>query len=345
MMKNNVYFILVMYFSLMLQSVTGETKVRVYLHDAAREAMKERKILVIEFWSPSCNPCMGMKRDIFENKIQAEFVHKYFHLIQVSPADSICKPLWKYFHLEYESSVVYLDNKGKEIDRTVGYNGDRDGYLSLMKDVTLGKNLYRDVVRKYRRDTSNVLNCCLMARKFESRYEYDKATTLYERILKSDSPDKNGLQAECMFKIAEMEYILTGSLKKMLAFVGRGSKNSFGPRAYLYLINDLISKKEKAECLSICETGYRSYPESWEILNKYAWALYTFKVQEEYPKALSMVQKSISINPSRPGTYSTEAWIHFEMGNKEKAIQLQMRAIDIFPDRGFIQDLETFKRK
>jgi tetratricopeptide (TPR) repeat protein len=141
-----------------------------------------------------------------------------------------------------------------------------------------------------------------------------------------------------------MEYTLTGNLKKMFEFVDTGSKNSFGPKAYLYLINDLISKKEKAKCLSICGAGYKNYPDSWEILNKYAWAICTFKIQEEYPKALSMVQKSISLNPSRPGTYSTEAWIHFEMGDKEKAIQLQMMAIEIFPDRGFIQDLETFKK-
>jgi tetratricopeptide (TPR) repeat protein len=148
-----------------------------------------------------------------------------------------------------------------------------------------------------------------------------------------------------MFKIAEMEFTRTGNLKKMKEFIDTGSKSHFGPKAYVYLINDLISKKDKTGCLAICEAGFSRYPDSWDILNKYAWAIYTFKIQKEYPKALSMVQKSISLNPSRPGTYSTEAWIYFEMGNREKAIELQKKAIELFPDHGFLQDLETFEKK
>jgi len=58
-----------------------------------------------------------------------------------------------------------------------------------------------------------------------------------------------------------------------------------------------------------------------------------------------MVQKSIALNPGRSGTYSTEAWIHFEMGDKEKAIQLQNKAIEIYPNASYIQDLEKFKSK
>ena len=95
----------------------------------------------------------------------------------------------------------------------------------------------------------------------------------------------------------------------------------------------------------MCERGFRMYPDSWEILNKYAWALYSFKVQEEYPKALSMVQKSISLNPSRAATYSTEAWIHFEMGDTQKAIQLLKKGKEIYTDRSFVKDLETFEKK
>jgi tetratricopeptide (TPR) repeat protein len=56
-----------------------------------------------------------------------------------------------------------------------------------------------------------------------------------------------------------------------------------------------------------------------------------------------MVQKSISINPGRAGTYSTEAWIHFEMGDKEKAIQFQNKAIELYPHPSYIADLEKFK--
>jgi tetratricopeptide (TPR) repeat protein len=344
-MKNKFYYLIMLFIPLLFQVHASERKDKTFIMDSARKAAKEHKLLVLEFWSPSCNPCMGMKRDIFENRMRCEFVDKYFHLIQLSPVDSMYNSLWNYFKLEYQSSIIYIDKSGSEIDRTVGYNGDRDAYMNLMKNIASGKNLFAELMRKYKRDTLNVLNCYLMARKYFSRYEFEEAAKLYNRILRVDPKDKQGYRAECMFKIAEMEYTLTGNLKKMWAFIDTESNYLFGPKAYLYIINDLISKKDKSKCLVTCETGFSKYPDSWEILNKYAWAICTFKIHEEYPKALSMVQKSISLNPSRPGTYSTKAWLYFEMGDKEKAIQSQKKAIEIFPDRGFIQDLEIFEKK
>jgi thioredoxin-related protein len=343
-MKNSFYVMVVLLFSLILQSQAGETKDRIYIKNIARQAAKEHKLLVIEFWSPSCNPCMALKRDIFENKMQSEFVHQLFSLFPISPTDSLYKSLWDHFHLEYQSSVIYVDKNGNEINRSVGYNGDRDAYVNMMREIAVGKNLYKDVVRKYRRDTLNVLNCCLMARALAYRYEFNEATRFYRKILISDPVNKYGFRDECLFKIAEMDYTLSGNIKKLREFADMRLNSLYGPKAYQYIINDFISKKDRTECIVICETGLHKYPESWEILNKYAWAICTFNLQDEYSKALSMVQKSISLNPSRPGTYSTNAWIYFEMGDKEKAIQLQKKAIEIFPDRGFIQDLEKFRK-
>jgi thioredoxin-related protein len=344
-MKNKLSSLMILFFSLTLLSQAGETKDRTYIKNAARLAAKENKLLALEFWAPSCGPCIGMKRDIFENKMHSEFVNKYFLLMKVSPADSMYNSLWNYFKLEYQSSVIYVDKNGNEIDRTVGYTGDRDAYLNLMNDIAHGKSLYKDVVKKYRRDTLNIMNCCLLARKLASRYELEEALKMYNTILSYDSANKLGLHDECTFKIAEMELTRTGRINKMREFVDANSRNPFAPNAYVYLINDLISKNDKPGCMAVCEAAFSRYPDSWGILNKYAWALCTFKMLKEYPKALAMVQKSISLNPSRPGTYSTEAWIHFEMGDKEKAIQLQKMAIELFPDRGFVQDLETFEKK
>ena len=344
-MKHTISVLMILLASLIMQCSADETEAEVFVKNAAQTASIEHKVLVIEFWAPSCFPCIGLKRDIFENKMQQAFVDQYFHVVKVSPADSIYTMLWDYFNLVFQSSIIYLDYNGIEVDRTVAYDGDRDAYLKVMKDISFGKNQYLDVVKNYRRDTSNVVNRFLLARKFASRYELTEAERLYRKVLIADSAHSYKFQDECLFKITEIDFIRTGALTKMQEFVDLASKNTFAPKAYVYLINNLISKKDKSGCLAMCERGFRMYPDSWEILNKYAWALYTFKVQEEYPKALSMVQKSISLNPSRAATYSTEAWIHFEMGDTQKAIQLLKKGKEIYPDRSFVKDLETFEKK
>jgi thioredoxin-related protein len=344
-MKNSLYILILLFIPLTLFSQKEEGMEKAYINQAVQKAAKENKVLIIEFWAPSCGPCIRLKRDIFENKQNSEFLSKNFVLVQVSPVDSIYNLLWKYFKLMYQSSIIYMDKYGNEIDHTVSYDGNRDAYLNFMKDVSEGKNLYKDIFEAYQKDTLSAFNNYLLAKKLLFGYELENAIRHYNKVLIYDREDKLGLYQECKYKIAECELMLNGNLDKMREYVKTDSKNVFIPKAYEYLINDLISKKDKNNCILLCNDALNKYPDSWEILNKYAWAIYTFKVKEDYEKALMMAQKSISLNPGRAGTYSTEAWIHFEMGDREKAIELQKKAIEIYPNPSFNKDLEIFMKK
>jgi tetratricopeptide (TPR) repeat protein len=321
----------------------GKKEVAAFINDAADKARAANKTLILEFWAPECGPCIRLKRDVFNNSKTKEFIDSSFIVIQLSPADSIYKSLWKHFNLVYQCSVIYMDKNGKEIDRTVSYNSDRDLYINFLKDISAGKNLLSDILSNYQKDTLNLPGTYLMAGKLFLRYQLNDAVRLYNRILVSDPDNKFGFNPECSYKIAESELNLTGKLDKMREFIKTDIKNSFAPKAYEYIINDLISKGDTLNSIALCREAFDKYPESWEILNKYAWAICTFKIKDDYQKALDMVQKSVLLNPCRPGTYSTEAWIYFEMGKKEKAIEVQNQAIEIYPLQAYFQDLEKFK--
>jgi thioredoxin-related protein len=314
-----------------------------FISGAVKEAKVANKLLIIEFWAPECGPCIRLKHDIFENEKNSEFLNKNFVLVKVSPSDSVYKPLWKLYNLEYQSTVIFFDMNGNEIDRTVSYDGNTDTYLNFMKEVSEGVNLYSVVFSTYNKDTMNVNSNYVLAKKLMFRYQVRDAVNHFNKVLLYDSNNKFRHNPECMFRIAEGELMLTGDVRKMQEYVKRYLNKDYVPKAYEYLIGDLINKKDQNSCISLCEEAVNKYPDSFEILNKYAWAICTFRMKEDYGKALDMVQKSISINPGRAGTYSTEAWIHFEMGDKEKAIQFQNKAIELYPHASYIADLEKFK--
>jgi thioredoxin-related protein len=340
------------YFLLLLFAIIGfacsnhksnDKIIRLFLSDATEKAKNDNKTLVIEFWAPECGPCIRLKRDVFENEGAKKLISDNFYLVQVSPADSIYKPLWNHFHLDYQSTIIFMNKNGIEIDRTVSYDGNRDYYLSFLKDVTDGKNLFIDVYSAYQRDSLEIKNNYLLATKLLFRYQLKDAIKLYNKVLMIDPENKSGFNYECKYKIAESQLMLNGDLSKMKDYLKEDPLSKFAPKAYEYVINDLINKKDTSNCISLCQEAIDKHPDSWEILNKFAWAICTFKQEQDYKKALIMVQKSIELNPFRSGTYSTEAWIHFKMGNKEKAIELQNKAIEIYPNQAYIQDLEKFK--
>jgi tetratricopeptide (TPR) repeat protein len=314
-----------------------------FINDSVTNAKESNKLLIIEFWAPECGPCIRLKHDIFENEKNREFLNKNFILVKISPRDSVYKLLWKHFNLDYQSTVIYMDINGNELDRTVSYDGNRVGYLNFLKDVSEGRNLYSVIFSLYKKDTMNVMSNYLMARKLLFRYQTKDAVKFFQKVLLYDPGNKFGHNEECRFKLAEIEMLQTGDMTGMKEYIMTQSKNDYVPKAYEYLINDLINKKEKDSCLSLCEEALSKYPGSYEILNKYAWAICTFEIGEDYPKALKMAQKSISINPERAGTYATEAWIEFRMGDREKAIALQNKAIELYPHPSYLQDLEKFK--
>jgi len=315
-----------------------------FISNAVKEAKASEKLLIIEFWAPECGPCIRLKHDIFENEKNKEFLGKNFVVVKVSPADSIYKPLWKFYNLEYQSTVIFLDMNGNEIDRTVSYDGNRDAYLNFMKEVSEGFNLYSVVFSTYKKDTLNVNSNYVLAKKLLFRYQTKEAIYHFNRVLLYDQDNRFGHNPESRFRIAEGELMLTGDVSKMKEYVRRYFNKEYVPKAYESLISDLINKKDQNSCISLCEEAYSKYPDSYEILNKYAWAIFTFRIKENYGKALEMVRSSITLNPERAGTYSTEAWIHFEMGDRQKAIQLQNKAIQLYPNPSFIRDLEIFKQ-
>lgn len=338
----NIFILLIMPFNIFCQK--EEAKEIVYITNAVKLAAKENKTLIIEFWAPTCGPCIRLKRDIFENEKTKEFIDKNFLVFKVSPADSIYNALWKHYYLVYQSTIIYFNKNGNEIDRTVSYDGNKNAYLSFMKDVSEGKNLYKDIFELYHKDTLNAFNNYLLAKKLLSRNEMKNAIILFNRALLYAKDDTSGFYQECKYKIAECEYILNGNIDKLKEYIKTEANNDFVPKAYEYLLSDYINKKDKNNCLIFCDEAINKYPESWEVLNKYAWIIFVFKIKDDYEKALKMAQKSISLNPDRAGTYSTEASLYFEMGNKEKAIESIKKAIEIYPHSFYKEELERFMK-
>lgn len=342
-MKNLFYIVYLLLLTFACINQVPEKKEIKFINEAVGKAKDANKLLIIEFWAPECSPCIRLKQDIFENEKTRLFLNDNFVLVQVSPSDPVYNALWNHFNLEYQSSVIYMDQNGNEIDRTVSYDGNKDAYLNFLKEVSEGKNLYSIVFSGYKKDTLNAYSNYLLAKKLMFRYQIEGADKHFNNVLLLDPINKLGLNPECRFLIAESDFIFKGNTDKMQAYIHTYFWNDYVPKAYAYLINDLINIKDKVNCISLCREAYKKYPDNYEILNKYSWAICTFKIEEDYNKALEMVQKSITLNPERAGTYSTEAWIHFEMGNKEKAIQLQSKAIALYPHPSYIHDLEIFK--
>ena len=118
----------------------------------------------------------------------------------------------KHFNLEYQSSVIIMDKNGNEIDRAVNYDGNRDAYLTFLKEVSEGKNLYSVVFSTYKKDTMNINSNYILAKKLLFRYQVTDAIKHFNRVLLYDPENKSGHNTECKIQIAGSEMALKRNL-------------------------------------------------------------------------------------------------------------------------------------
>lgn len=307
------------------------------------DSLADNKTLVVEFWDQSCAPCLKLKKDIFENVNHADFLKDNFVLIQISSKDSIYTSLCNHYNLQTQSTVLFFDKAGNEIERSAGYNGNKESYLKYLNDIVTRKNLFYHIYSDYINDSTNINLNHLLARKYLFRYENQKAIKLFHFILQNDSSDVFGYNTEATFRIAEYNFLKTGNIEDLKSFVNEYTNNEFLPEAYHYLIDYYKNENNQKNSLLTSGEAVRKFPYNPDLLNKHAWNIYLFKVEEDYSDAIELIEKAIEINPTVARYWDTQAWLFSEVGESAKAIQSEKKAVELFPHPEYKKALQNFK--
>lgn len=307
------------------------------------DTLNNDKILILEFWAPTCSPCIKLKKDVFENIQNEEFLNTNFVIAKISPSDSIYKSLFKYYNLNTPSTTLFFDKSGVEIDRSVGYDGNKKVYMEFLNDIANRKNLFQEIYSNYKKDSSDIKTNYLLAKKYQFRYENTKATKLLKFIVENDTLNKYGYHSECSFRIAENDYLNSGIIKGLNSYINNYTNNEFSPKAYLYLIDYYKKKNDHKNSVLTSSEALRKFPHSTDILNKHAWNIYLFKIKEDYLDALEMIDLAITINPKIARYWDTQAWLFFELGKNSKAVYSEKMAVELFPHPEYKKALKQFE--
>ena len=112
--------------------------------------------------------------------------------------------------------------------------------------------------------------------------------------------------------------------------------------AAILLVPDLEKQGHKKEAddlfeqaLKVQESMCREYPNCASAHNQLAWLRVCCR--RDLDKALDHALKATKLTPESPGNHDTLGEVYFQRGDKEKALAVQKRVIELDPDRAYFR--------
>ncbi len=89
--------------------------------DALREARKQDKTLVLDFWADWCAPCLKMDKETFSDPELAKTLNENFVVYKVNIDTFDGMEIANRFAVESFPTIITLDNRGKFIYELKGF--------------------------------------------------------------------------------------------------------------------------------------------------------------------------------------------------------------------------------
>lgn len=113
-----------------------------------------------------------------------------FVSLRVTVSDKDYKQYREDYGVRGTPTALFLDDQGKEIDRIVGFDGEKDEYFETVKDYENGKNTLTVLLAQIEMSPEDVDINYKMAQKYLDRYELDKSQPYFEKVLELDPENK-----------------------------------------------------------------------------------------------------------------------------------------------------------
>jgi thioredoxin-related protein len=173
--------------------------------DVIAKAKSQNKILMIDFYTDWCKWCVELDKKVYTDKDVAEFANKKQINWKIDAEKGEGPDLAKKYAVNGYPTIVFVDGKGDEVDRIVGYIPAKD-FLKKIKEFNEGVNTYGSIINVLKKNPDDVKSNYLMGERIiTNENDNKKAEPYFKKVLEKDSDNKEG------YKLGALLYLAMGS--------------------------------------------------------------------------------------------------------------------------------------
>ncbi len=241
--------------------------------------------------------------------------------------------------------MLFLNEKGEEVDRICGFSGEKVAYFQTIKDYANGNNTLPALLAQFKNDPEDVEINFKLAQKYAGRWEGDNALPYFEKVLTLDPDDHRGHKTESLFQLAVYEARVRKNIEPLQKFMAVEINEKYLQAGYSNIIRYYLRNKNNNKLIEIYEIAISKMPEAANVMNEYAWFIYKNKIKDKYDRGIVLAKKAVELKPTAANIWDTLAWLQFEKGYHREAVAAMKKAVELAPDnKSFKKNLKKIKK-
>lgn len=271
---------------------------------------------------------------VFKDKKVGDFVNSHFVSPRIHALKGDGKELGKKYDVRVFPTVLFLDAEGGEIDRACGFDGNKDDFFKIIKDYAAGKNTLVKMLSEVKANPDNLEINYKVAKKYLSRYENEKATPYFYKVLKLDPGDKKGYKTEATCYTALHEARFNKNVKPLLSFIAGNTNKEFYSVSYYGLISYYMKEKNTAKVNEVFEEALKKMPEDIGLMVGYSRYIFREKLESKYGRALELAKKTVTLAPEKEkhNAYMDLGYFYQDIKKFKEAEEAFLKVLKIKPD-------------
>lgn len=313
--------------------------------EALSKAKQKDKPVLVDVYATWCGPCKRLDKIVFSDEEAGNFINSQFVSLKVDGEKGEGPELLKEFNIPGYPTILLIDQNGEEIDRLVGFDGNKDEWMQTLKNYLQGKNTLQDYLTRLETENDNTELQYNIAEKYLYREEEEKALKHYQKVVELDPEDKMGHTDESQYQIASLKMRINDDPKPLKEFIKNSTDEEYVEAAYRSLARYYRTQRNVPELIATYEDAIAQFPKNASMMNAYAWDIFRLKLEEHYDRGIEVAKKAVQLEPDAAAIWDTLGQLQFAAGNVSDAIEAMQKAADLEPDtQSFKDNLERYKK-
>jgi tetratricopeptide (TPR) repeat protein len=210
----------------------------------------------------------------------------------------------------------------------------------LLRHLGAQESKQEDLAGQLERSPDDVHLMYKIARRHQANKEDYEASLVYEEILKRDPDDKYGYRTDALYWKATYDGVIRKKPENLITFISEHRDYKDIQGAYKWLVKTYVRRNEMDKAVEVYHNALQVFGKDAEFYNHYAWWVYENKVKSEYETALGYAMTAAESKPEAFYIWDTVAWLYFELGEQELAVDASTKALNLAPEneRGEIEE-------